>query len=94
MPRLADLHFPIGGHRFRPCLEDILQMIWFEFGIDVRDTALGALGEGRVRFRERQLAAAVGDDPDIAALELRRLGYSVESPATPVVRRIERLTAL
>lgn len=30
--RMSRIHFPTGGHRFRPTLEDVLQMIEEEFG--------------------------------------------------------------
>lgn len=76
-PRLADLHFPVGGHRFRPCLEDVIDMLWAEFGIDMRPTARGAIEEGRARWREMQLRAAVSDYPAAAIEELRELGYEV-----------------
>lgn len=86
-PLLRDLHFPVGGHRFRPCLEDVLEMLSIEFGIDVRPTAAGAIREGRREWRKVQLRAAVSDDPESAVEELRELGYTVEwSPSNPAAR--------
>jgi hypothetical protein len=76
-PRLADLHFPVGGHRFRPCLEDVIDMLWAELGIDMRPTARAAIEEGRRRWREMQLRAAVSDHPAAAIDELRQMGYQV-----------------
>jgi len=76
-PRLADLHFPVGGHRFRPCLEDVIDMLWAEFGIDMRPTARAAIEEGRHHWREMQLRAAVTDNPAAAIAELRKMGYEV-----------------
>ena len=77
-PRLADLHFPVGGHRFRPCLEDVLELLWVEFGIDVLQSATIAIREGRREWRRKQLRAAVSDDPAAAIEELRSKGYTVE----------------
>ena len=31
---LLTLHFPLGGSRFRPCLEDLLEMLVSELGVD------------------------------------------------------------
>lgn len=80
-PNITDLHFPVGGSRFRPCLEDILEMLITEFDIDPlpdRETALDALRQGRLRWRNLQLRTAVRDDPRTAAEALRTLGYRVE----------------
>ena len=82
-PDITDLHFPVGGSRFRPCLEDILEMLINEFAIDPlpdRETALAALRRGRLDWRNRQLRTAVRDDPQTAADTLRSLGYEVEWP--------------
>lgn len=93
-PRLADLHFPTGGHRFRLCLEDVIEMLWMEFGIDVKSTAKKAICEGRVSWRAMQVRAAVSDDPQSAAEELRTLGYVVVEPPSPGRRRLDRIHAI
>ncbi|GAA1246435.1 hypothetical protein JOF42_003263 [Microbacterium phyllosphaerae] len=93
-PRLADLHFPTGGHRFRLCLEDVIEMLWIEFGIDVKSTAKAAICEGRERWRVMQVRAAVADDPQPAAEELRALGYVVEDPKSLRPRRLDRIHAI
>jgi hypothetical protein len=94
-PRFGDLHFPVGGHRFRPCLEDILEMLITEFGVDALPEAGPALRAGRGRWRVRQLAAAVSDDPMTAVAELTRLGFDVTArEGTEVSARADRLTAL
>lgn len=81
VPRVATLHFPLGGHRFRPAFEDVLEMLVREFGLDTRDGWREALDEGRRRWREVQLRAAVRDDPGSAAAVLGDLGWSVAAPA-------------
>jgi len=89
------MHFTVGGHRFRPCLEDVLDMLWSEIGIDVRDTARDAINEGRRSWRKVQLAAAVSDDPQTAVSELVRLGVPINVAAIPahLTSRDDRLTA-
>lgn len=83
---LADLHFPLGGDRFRPCLEDVLQMLIREFGMDCAPQAMDAIDAGRQRWRDRQLMAAVRDHPEAAATALRSLGYRVEHDDPPPPR--------
>lgn len=79
-PNIADLHFPVGGSRFRPCLEDVLEMLIREFDIDPRTdraAVLKSLAEGRAAWRNLQLRSAIRDDPRSAAEVLRQLGYQV-----------------
>lgn len=78
IPSVQDLHFPLGGHRFRPCLEDILEMLIDEFGVDHSADAMEELRAGRVRWRQIQLQSAIRDDPGTAAQALRSMGFSVE----------------
>lgn len=74
------LHIPSGGHRFRPTVEDALEMIITEFGVDHADDWQEHVKRGRAMFRETQLSAAVHDHPARAADTLRGLGYRVEWP--------------
>jgi hypothetical protein len=96
-PRMSELHFPLGGPRFRPCLEDILQVLIAELGVDAPAGATEALQAGRVDWRKDQLAAAVRDSPETAAKVLREeLDYIVTAPpdsgAAP--DRLDKLQAL
>lgn len=73
-----DVHIPVGGARFRPCLEDVLEMLIVEFGVDHSGGSWReALARGRRRWREHQLRAAVNDNPGVAAQQLRNLGFTV-----------------
>lgn len=81
-PRIVDVHFPLGGPRFRPCLEDILAMTREEFGIDTAKGWQKVVNEGRQRWRLIQLASAVRDSPEEAARVLRELDYTVERSAS------------
>ncbi|MFJ1757708.1 hypothetical protein [Kitasatospora sp. NPDC088134] len=80
VPRLSQIHFPVGGHRMRPGLEDVLLMIVREFGIDTVDGWEDALLAGIQLWRHKQVRAAVRDAPDEAADVLRQLGYEVTAP--------------
>jgi len=77
VPHLYELHFPLGGHRFRPCLEDLLEMLVVEFGVDSTSAGMRSLRQGREEWRRKQLRSVVRDDPDEAAELLRSMGYSV-----------------
>lgn len=90
IPQIQDLHFPLGGHRFRPCLEDVLQTLIEEFGVDYKAGTMDALASGREAWRKKQARSVVRDDPASAVEVLQKLGYDVvwnsEQPE-PTVRR-------
>ena len=65
-PTFSTLHFPVGGDRFRPGLEDMLQMAVYEFHIDVTDEWEKPLNYSRTEYRERQLKALVREYPNLA----------------------------
>ncbi|WP_423057346.1 hypothetical protein [Brevibacterium linens] len=77
VPSLQDIHFPLGGHRFRPCLEDILEILIEEFGVDMQPGTLKALRDGRANWRRTQARSVARDDPQSAVDVLRSLGYDV-----------------
>lgn len=60
---LASLHFPVGGKRFRPCLEDVIEFLAIERIVQARDGYAEILTAGRERFRKNQLMAAMRRDP-------------------------------
>lgn len=79
---MSSLHIPVGGERFRPCLEDVLQFLITNCGIDSVPGWRSAVERGREQWRRRQLGSSVRDLPSEAARVLRELGWSVEpSPA-------------
>lgn len=80
--QLADLHFPLGGSRFRPCIEDVLQMLIREFAVDTLYDWEDVIRKKREKWRRRQISAAVRDAPEEAAEALRELGYAVSPPAS------------
>ncbi|CAM2897343.1 hypothetical protein ACSL103130_06515 [Actinomyces slackii] len=73
---LQMLHFPLGGARFRPCLEDVIEMLIREFGVDAQLNWEERIKSGRIAWRHIQLAAAVRDDPETARSALREVESS------------------
>lgn len=92
--RMSRIHFPTGGHRFRPTLEDVLQMIEEEFGAIPGKTWPEVLRANRVQWRRHQTGAAVRDCPSEAVRVLEELGYVVTPPSEgPAQDREDRLAA-
>lgn len=77
---VSSLHVPLGGSRFRPCLEDFVQFLIYECAFDSCDGWRTVVEDGRERWRRRQAAAVVRDAPDEAVRVLRNLGYTVQKP--------------
>ena len=75
-----DLHFPVGGPRFRPCLEDLIEFCILERLVTPRDGWQAALNRSRDRYRERQLKAATREFPELAASVLKSEGWTVTAP--------------
>lgn len=94
VPALSELHFPVGGHRFRPSLEDILVMLIEEFGIDHSDDFHKVLQEGGREWRKKQTKAAVRDNPQSAIEVLESMGYQIQSTSRAELssQRIEGLS--
>jgi hypothetical protein len=97
--RVSDLHFPVGGRRFRPCLEDVLEMLILEFNVvpsPDQETARVALRAGRAAWRAHQLGAAVADNPAVAVRVLTQLGYEVtwRGQRSEPEARVDRLREL
>lgn len=80
LPRLSEMHLPVGGHRLRPALEDVLLLLVREFAIDVEDGWRDVLETSLRKWRILQLKSAVRDAHESAAETLREMGYMVEPP--------------
>ena len=78
----ADLHLPVGGRRFRPCLEDIIEFCILERLVTPRDGWKDALNRSRDEYHDRQFGAAVRRNPATAAENLRIGGWQVTEPDT------------
>jgi hypothetical protein len=71
---LQRLHFPVGGRRFRPTLEDLIDFLLAEGIAEQRPGAEAAITEGREKFHRLQLRAMIRRNPDSAVSALRDLG--------------------
>jgi hypothetical protein len=69
---LNKLHLPVGGRRFRPTLEDIIEFLVVEKLIEARPKWEAVLEKSREGFREKQLRAAIRRNPDVALDQLKR----------------------
>lgn len=86
------MHFPTGGARFRPCLEDVLQFLITEFRLDTVPTWRSAIEAGREAWRRIQTRSVVRDAPSDAVAILEELGYAVTPPLNgPARDRAENL---
>jgi hypothetical protein len=77
---LAKLHLPVGGRRFRPALEDLVECVVDEGLVEPKPGWREVLHESRSAYRQKQIGALVRRNPGIAARELERLGYAVRHP--------------
>ncbi len=59
--KLHDLHLPVGGRRFRPSMEDVIEFLVEEWHVDPQARWRERLEEGRRRWEAIQLAAALRD---------------------------------
>ena len=78
---MESLHIPVGGARFRPCLEDVVEFIISDCQFDAKPGWQTVVTAGRERWRRYQARSVVRDMPRDAADVLRTLGYVVEPPA-------------
>lgn len=92
VPRMSELHFPVGGPRYRPCVEDVLEMLVCELGVDCDAEGRRALEDGREEWRRQQIRTVVRDAPDEAVHVLKALGYRVRTPRRR--KNVENLSRL
>ncbi|QNE89937.1 hypothetical protein H0194_02575 [Corynebacterium incognita] len=94
VPLLSKFHFPTGGHRFRPCLEDVLEILRVEFNLDCDNSRWKPyLKHKRIHWRSIQTAAVVRDSPE-TALNVLIKEYGMPRPENWVCPsdNIDRLT--
>ena len=72
---LKKLHLPVGGRRFRPAVEDLIEFLVTEQLADGRSGWKKHVEQGRKGFEERQLRAAVRRHPEIAIAILQDEGH-------------------
>ncbi|WP_245242153.1 hypothetical protein [Streptomyces sp. NEAU-H3] len=71
---LTKLHFPMGGTRFRPCVEDVVEFLIVEGVVNPRRGWKEVLNTSRNRFQENQLKAAMRRNPQLVEDFVRRHG--------------------
>ncbi|RKT78673.1 hypothetical protein DFJ68_2122 [Terracoccus luteus] len=77
---MSALHLPTGGSRFRPDLEDVIQFLITECGVDEVAGWKAAVDERRAEFRVIQARAVARAMARETAEELQALGYTVHPP--------------
>lgn len=70
---LRKLHFPVGGRRYRPTIEDMIEFVLMERFASGRRGWERVIADHRAVFEEKQLSAAVRRRPDIARAVLADL---------------------
>lgn len=68
---------PVGGRRFRPTLEDVIEFLIVEGLVDHRDKWKDALNKTRQPYQELQLKAAVRRNQQLAIEALEMEGWTV-----------------
>ena len=81
-PRLSEFHFPVGGRRFRPTVEDLLlfldrERLYTEWKSGWQAVVNRTLGD----WEHKQASATVRDHTDVAVEQLRLMGYEVTPPS-------------
>ena len=85
MPRLSDFHFPLGGRRFRPTVEDFLRFLNREkLFVDWRSGWERRLEVSLRDWEQNQAAATVRRYPEAAVHQLGRMGYEINPPPASV----------
>lgn len=79
--KLRDLHFPVGGKRFRPSLEDLVEFMVTEEMVEPRPGWEQEVKKHRARWEAIQLKAAVRRNQEDAAAALREAGWDVTPPS-------------
>ncbi len=82
MQRIQEIHFPVGGRRYRPTVEDLLTFLNREkIFNDWKPGWEQAIAASRSLWEERQLCSAVKADAETAVGQLQRMGYRVTPPS-------------
>ncbi|WP_419845152.1 hypothetical protein [Candidatus Poriferisocius sp.] len=78
LPRMQEIHFPVGGRRFRPTVEEFLGFLNREkLFTDWRPGWNAILNSSLDAWNKRQAQATVRNNPEAAIEQLERMGYQV-----------------
>ena len=90
---MESLHLPMGGDRFRPCLEDIIEFLITDCGFAGGPNWRAIVRDGRAKWRRIQTRVAVRDSPATAVAALEAMGYAITPPTGgEPPERIEKIT--
>ena len=78
---LSSLHFPVGGARMRPGVDDLLEFLVKECAFDSVPGWRNAIVESRARYRTIQARTVARDMQVEVADVLRSAGWTVTPPA-------------
>ena len=70
---LERLHFPVGGRRYRPILEDVIEFLVAEQLAETRDGWSDVIEVERQEYQRIQLRAAIRRDPETARAAIAEL---------------------
>ena len=79
--KLRDLHLPVGGKRFRPTLEDLIEFMVTEEMVVPRPQWRRVVDDHRDRWTRIQVKASTRRYQDDAAEALREAGWELTPPA-------------
>jgi hypothetical protein len=79
---VGQLDLPVGGHRFRPTVEDVIEFLIIETPADGHPGWRKAVDEHRAEWQEIQLKATVCRCDEWAAEALSDLNHDVKPPPT------------
>lgn len=87
LPRMEEIHFPVGGRRFRPTVEELLLFLDREdlFTDWANDQWRTHIEASQQDWEQRQARATVRRFPEEAASQLASMGYTVAKSDEPVV---------
>ncbi|HTJ34207.1 MAG TPA: hypothetical protein VL738_13345 [Dactylosporangium sp.] len=80
--RMQHLHLPVGGRRFRPALEDVIEFLIDERLVEAKPNSKQTLERSRTAYQDIQLLAAIRRRPDKAIEGLLDLGYKIQESVT------------
>ncbi len=81
LPRLSELHFPVGGRRFRPTVEEFLRFLNGEkIYVDWQDGWEEIVQKSFAVWEQVQARATVREHAEAAVQQLRSMGYQIIPP--------------
>lgn len=77
----SKVHYPMGGPRFRVCLEDIIELVIREFGAESQPGWEHVVQQGRKNYRAIQEETVIRQHLPRAITMLENMGYTITPPA-------------